>query len=701
MGQISDNKMGQPRFWQKTGLVFTLCLLSGWVQAAVTLNLKDAEISAVVEMVSKETGKNFVVDPRVKGKVTVISSHPMEKEQLYEVFLSLLDVHGFAAIESGDIIKIVPSANAKHIGGGNKRDAIGDAHVTRVVKIKNVSGAQLVPILRPLIPPQGHLAAHAQSNSLIISSQASTIERLMSIIKRIDLPSSGEIEVVSLQNASATEVVRVLGSLQQQGRKSDPQAAVPTLVADERTNSILLGGAPSERLRLRALITHLDSPTENIGNTHVVYLKYAKAKDMLTVLTGVAEGQAKAAQGGKGASKAPAAAARSNFQIQADESTNALVITASPEMFRSLRSVIQKLDIRRAQVLIEAVIAEVQMDKTAELGVQWIFDSRNSGDGPIGVTNFGGSGSSIMGLAAAAASGVSSVPNMQGALFGLGRFSDTGMSFATLVRALDGSGASNVLSTPNIVTLDNQEAEIVVGQTVPFLTGSYTNTGGSSSSTNPFQTIKRENVGLTLKVLPQINAGNSVKLDIEQKADSLAASAVNASDLITNTRSFKTSVIVDDGKMIVLGGLIEEKLIEGQQKVPFLGDIPLLGALFRHKNTTKLKTNLMVFLKPTVLRNSEDSVKATNQKYKIIRQYQQQQGSGGVALMSGEVAPLLIEDEPGLRYQEEPEKAEKVDGFLESDISVIESEPGLRYQTVPEEVEKVDDFLESDIFVGE
>lgn len=695
MGQISDNRTGQPRFWQKTGLVFTLCLLSGWVQAAVTLNLKDAEISAVVEMVSKETGKNFVVDPRVKGKVTVISSHPMEKEQLYEVFLSLLNVHGFSAIESGDIIKIVPSANAKHIGGSNKKDAKGDAHVTRVVKIQNVSAAQLVPILRPLVPPQGHLAAHAQSNSLIISSQASTIDRLMSIIKRIDLPSSGEIEIVPLQNASATEVVRVLTSLQQQGRKADPQAASPTLVADERTNSILLGGVPSERLRLRALITHLDSPTENIGNTHVIYLKYAKAKDMLTVLTGVAEGQVKA-QGGKGASKAPAAAARSNFQIQADESTNALVISASPEMFRSLRFVIQKLDIRRAQVLIEAVIAEVQMDKTAELGVQWIFDSRNSGDGPIGVSNFGGPGSSIMGLAAAAASGAASVPNMQGALFGLGRFSDTGMSFATLIRALDGSGASNVLSTPNIVTLDNQEAEIVVGQTVPFLTGSYTSSGGGNSAANPFQTIKRENVGLTLKVLPQINAGNSVKLDIEQTADSIAASAVNASDLITNTRSFKTSVIVDDGKMIVLGGLIKEELIESQQKVPFLGDIPLLGALFRHKNTTKLKTNLMVFLKPTVLRSSEDSVRVTNQKYQLIRQYQQQQGRDGVALMSGEIAPLLIEDEPGLRSDDGTALiSEKAAPLL------TENEPGLRYQKAPEAVEEIDDFLESDIFVGE
>ncbi len=670
MGQTGKNGALASRFWKKTGIIVVLCLLSGWVQAAITLNLKDAEIGAVVEMVSKETGKNFVVDPRVKGKVTVISSHPMEKEQLYEVFLSLLDVHGFAAIESGDVIKIVPAANAKHIGGNVSSEVVtGDAHVTRVVQIKNVSGAQLVPILRPLVPPQGHLAAHAQSNSLIISSRASTVERLLSIIKRIDLPSSGAIEIVPLQHASATEVVRVLTSLQQQGRKADPQATASTLVADERTNSILLGGDPAERLRLRALITHLDSPTENIGNTHVIYLKFAKAKEMLTVLTGVAEGQVKGKSGGK----TPAAAAKNNFQIQADESTNALVITASPEMFRSLRSVIQKLDIRRAQVLIEAVIAEVQMDKTAELGVQWIVGSKGSGVAPVGVVNFGGSGSSIVGLAAAAASGGTVVPSIQGALFGAGRVSDNGVSFAALIRALDGSGASNVLSTPNIVTLDNQEAEIVVGQTVPFLTGSYTSTGASSSATNPFQTIKRENVGLTLKVLPQINAGNSVKLDIEQKVDSLAASAVNAADIITNTRSFKTSVIVDDGKMIVLGGLIKDELIESEQKVPLLGDIPLLGALFRHKQTTKLKTNLMVFLKPTVLRTSNDSVQATNEKYNTIRQYQMQHGSRGVGLMPEETAPLLKEDEPGLRYQNNPAptgKVEKVDNFLESDIFV-------------------------------
>ncbi len=673
--QKNDNKYrSQGMGWRCVVLGAAMLLSSSLVQAAVTLNLKDAEIGAVVEMVSKETGKNFVVDPRVKGKVTVISSHPMGKEQLYEVFLSLLDVHGFAAIDAGEITKIVPAANAKHTGGEDEGDAgKGDAYVTRVVQIEHVSGAQLVPILRPLIPPQGHLAAHAQSNTLIVSSQASTIDRLMMIIERIDQPSSGEIEVVPLQNASATDVVRVLESLQQQDRKSDPQADAPTMVADERTNSILLGGDPSERLRLRALISHLDSPTENVGNTHVVYLKYAKAKDMVTVLTGVAESQAKE-QGSKGgAAKAPAAAAKANFQIQADETTNALVITASPEMFRSLRSVIQKLDIRRAQVLIEAVIAEVNMDKTAELGVQWIFDSTNSGGGPVGIVNFGGS-SSILSVAQAATAGT--VPSVQGTLLGAGRFSDTGLSFAALVRALDGRSGANILSTPSIVTLDNQEAEIVVGQKVPFLTGSYSSTGsgGGASSVNPFQTIQREDVGLSLKVLPQVNKGNSVKLDIEQKADSIAGNVVNAADLVTNTRNFKTSVLVDDGKMIVLGGLMKDELIESEQKVPLLGDIPLLGSLFRHKSTTKLKTNLMVFLKPTVLRESNDAVRVTDAKYQDIRQRQLLQGADGVALMPEEVAPALKGDEPGLLLTPEPaqtdmpEVEEQNDEFLESDV---------------------------------
>jgi len=696
MQYISSRKHGHNKRWLGLGTVIALCFASNWVQAAVTLNLKDAEIGAVVEMVSKETGKNFVVDPRVKGKVTVISSHAMEKEQLYQVFLSLLDVHGFSAIESGEIIKIVPSANAKHAGGGNtKSTAVGDAQVTRVVQIEHVSGPQLVPILRPLVPPQGHLAAHAQSNTLIVSSLASTIDRLMSIIKRIDQPSSGEIEVVPLQNASATEVVRVLDSLQQQDRKSDPQATKPVLVADERTNSILLGGDPSERLRLRALITHLDSPTENIGNTHVIYLKYAKAKDMVTVLTGVAESQAKE-QGGKGNSKAPAVAAKSNFQIQADESTNALVITASPEMFRSLRSVIQKLDIRRAQVLIEAIIAEVNMDKTAELGVQWIFGSRGNDSAPVGVVNFG-SGSSIMDVASAALSDSGALPNVQGSLFGVGRFSDSGLNFAMLVRALDGNGASNVLSTPSIVTLDNQEAEIVVGQTVPFLTGSFssTGTGGGASANNPFQTIDRQDVGLTLKILPQINDGDSVKLDIEQTADSIAASAVNAADIITNTRSFKTSVLVDDGRMIVLGGLIKDELVESEQKVPLLGDIPLLGALFRHKSTTKLKTNFMVFLKPTILRDMDDSVRVTDQKYRNIRKRQQTQGEHGVALMPGETAPLLREHEPGLMQE-----GEGNDAALMPNDSTMESK-----QQKPldqdDEPHVEDNFLDSGVFVDE
>jgi len=424
-------------------LVVMLGLGSLALAEEVTLNLKEADIGAVVEMVSKQTGKNFVIDPRVKGKVTIISSHAMGQKELYQVFLSVLDVHGFAAIPAGEVIKIVPAANAKHAGGDVIKRGSGDEFVTRVLQVENVAATQLVPILRPLIPPQGHLAAHAQSNTLIISTQASNIAHMEAIISRIDQPSSGEIEIVPLQYASASEVVRVLDSLQQRN-KADPQAAQVTMVADERTNSILLGGELSERITLRALITHLDTPAETLGNTHVVYLRYAKAKDLVPVLTGVAESQVKDAQG-------KAAAAPKNqgtFQIQADESTNALVITASPDVFRSLRSVINKLDIRRAQVLVEAIVAEISSNKAAELGAQWVVDGLSNGEAPVGIINFGDQSSSILGLAgsvaSAAAGGVPSVPNFQGSLLGFGRYGDSGVNFASLIRALDGDGWESV-----------------------------------------------------------------------------------------------------------------------------------------------------------------------------------------------------------------------------------------------------------------
>jgi general secretion pathway protein D len=610
--------------------------------ASITFNLKDADLETVIATVAEVTGKNFIIDPRVKGKVTVISSKPMSADEVYQTFLSLLEVHSFAAVPMGNVIKIVPAVNAKQIGGSEmlKKNARGDEIVTRVIDVKNVSAAQLVPILRPLVPQEGHMAAYAPTNVLIVSDSAANVDRLLSIIDRIDIASASDLEVISLQYASATEVVRILESLRQQGKRADPNQAAggAVLVADERTNSILISGDKTERLNIRAIITHLDTPLETTGNTIVIYLKYAKAKDLVPVLTGLSESFQKEKQGaGKAAAAAPQN--RSPITIQADESTNALVITAPQDLQRSMKSVIQQLDIRRAQVMVEAVIAEVQASRMAELGIQWLFDGTPGGNGPVGGTNFGSSNIISVGTALQAGT---PPPISPGVFLGLGRFNSSNINFAALVNALEGDGDTNVLSKPNIVTLDNEEAEIVVGQNVPFLTGSYTSTGtGTSTPSNPFTTIQRENVGITLKVKPQINEGDAVKLDIEQKVDSIAASTAGAADLITNTRSIKTSVMVDDGGSVVLGGLIKDDLRETEQRVPILGEIPFLGALFRYKKTEKEKTNLMVFLHPVIMRDAAITTRMTASKYDYIRTEQLSQRKAGVSFMNDKVAPVL------------------------------------------------------------
>ena len=640
-------------------IVWLACSVTAAMGQAVTLNFKDAELDAVIGWVAEQTGKNFVVDPRVKSKVTIVSGKPLNKDEIYQVFLSVLQVHGFAAVSAGDIIKIIPDVNAKQSGvpvTGPNSSLRGDEMVTRVMVLENVPAAQLVPILRPLIPQQGHMVAYPPSNVLIVSDRASTIDRIADIIARIDLPSAeNEVEVIQLQHAAASEIVRILTSLEQQNQQAAQRQGAEmlegktTLTADDRTNSILLSGGKSNRLRIRAIVSHLDIPLEREGDIHVIYLRYANAKDIVPVLTGVGQTVQQEEQAKKGAA-APAAAAGSKtqgFTIQADESTNALVITASQEVFRSLQAVIRQLDVRRAQVVVEAIIAEISMNKAAELGVQWAVDAAppggGGGHGPIGFTNFqSGSGSSLGEIAGVALGGAVPTSLPEGLNLAFGRFSSSGVSFAALVRALQGDGATNVLSTPTLVTLDNKEAEIVVGQNVPFVTGSFSSVGGGTANpTTPFQTINRQNVGLTLKVKPQINEGSTIKLDVEQKVDSLAAGIQGAADLITNTRSIRTSVLVDDGEVVVLGGLITDNLRETTQKVPFLGDLPLLGSLFRYKSSNKEKTNLMVFLHPIIARDEGLLAQVSSSKYNFMRAKQMQIREKGVALMPGEEVPMM------------------------------------------------------------
>ena len=649
------------RRWTLGALLPGLLLAVSVWAAPVTLNLKDADINALVESMSMLTGKNFIVDPRVKGRVTIISAKPMDEKELYEVFLAVLGVHGFAAVPSDKVIKIVPAAGAKQESIPTVDRQLGvepDQIVTRIIQVQNVSAAQIVPILRPLIPPQGHLAAYTPTNVLIVSDSAANVERIASIIGRIDLASNEEVEIVALRHASATEVVRVLTALEQGKARNDPAATVgtpPRMVADERTNSVLLSGDNLSRLRLRTLITHLDTPVDSGGNTQVIYLRYAKAKDLVTVLQGVSKnlsGEAARNAPAPGGQPAPPGGGGSNsgslVDIQADEATNALVITAPPEAIRSIRSVIAQLDVRRAQVLVEAVIAEISAEKAAELGVQWVIDA--SSNGLVGFTNFDAGAASlanIIGLAAQADSGdltaISAARIPQGGQIAVGDFTGANR-FGALISALAKDADTNVLSTPVVVTLDNEEAEIVVGQNVPFVTGTYTtSTGGTDTQVgNPFQTIQRQDVGITLKVKPQINEGNAVKLDIAQEVSNVVPSANAATQgPTTNKRAIKTNVLVEDGQILVLGGLIDDQLNETAQKVPLLGDVPLLGNLFRYRSTTKLKRNLMVFLHPVILRDPAQGTLYTSSKYSYVRQEQLAARDKGVYLLPDVQSPLL------------------------------------------------------------
>jgi general secretion pathway protein D len=598
-------------------------------QSLITLNFADADISTVIEAVSKFTGQNFIIDPRVKGKVTIISQRPMNADQVYQVFLSVLKVHGFAAIPGPDVVKIVPDVNAKQDAidtlGGARGDH-GDELITQIIEVKHVNANQLVPILRPLVPQRGHLAAVPSSNVIIIADTAANIARLTAIIRRIDTVSGDEIEVIPLQHASATEVARVITQLNNVNPKAG--GSKTKLVADERTNSILLSGDKTTRLRIKALIANLDTPMEVGGNIHVVYLRNAVAKDLVPVLTGVSQNVVK---GGK----AGAAGAAGNIVIQADENTNSLVITAPPEVFRSLKTVISQLDVRRAQVMVDAVIAEITTDKARELGVQWAVDGRNGGNA-VGIVNFPLATTPITALA-----NLTTPPATAGLTIGAGNFNATN-KIAGLLSLLAGDAHTNILSTPTLVTLDNQEAEIVVGQNVPFVTGSYANTGGGTTPSNPFTTIQRQDVGLSLKIKPQINEGDSIKMDVTQEVSSIAPSS-GATDIITNKRSIKTSVMVDDGQIIVLGGLIKDDLTQSQQKVPGLGDIPLLGWLFRYEKTEKIKTNLMVFLHPTILKDKNTIMSLTSQKYNYFRAEQMDMRKKGLNLLDDKETPVMPE----------------------------------------------------------
>ncbi|MEQ9737449.1 MAG: type II secretion system secretin GspD, partial [Algiphilus sp.] len=572
---------------------------------AVTLNLKDADINTLIETVSDVTGRNFIVDPRVKAKVTVVSASPMPPAAVYETFLSILQVYGFAAIPSGNAIKIVPENNARQEAGttGLQRSAPPDEIVTRVMEIKNVPAAQLVPILRPLVPQWGHLAAYSPSNMLIISDRAGNMRRLESIINDVDRSGENEIELVRLRHASASEVVRILQSLSKGENAQNQGQQTSTLIADERSNSVLIGGEKTERQRYIDIVRELDVELDEDGSTQVVYLRHASAEDLAPILQGYAEQAADQQSGsnqqasGSGSGRRGATADGSS--VIAEPDTNSLLITAPPKAMRALRSVIEKLDIKRAQVMVETLIAEISSSKQAELGLDWavfnedrvaaagIFDPDT---GQL-LSSLGGATSGSSNLNASALTGLLG----QGITLGGGRIRDGGTSFAILLKALQGDGDTNILSAPTLLTMDNEEAEFSVGQEVPFLTGQFTNTGANNGSVNPFQTIERRDVGLTLNVTPQINEGDHIQLELSLEVSSLGAGGSSLQQ-ITNSRSITNTVSVEDGQVLILGGLIDDNVTDSRSGVPFLSKIPLIGALFRFQSVQSEKRNLMLFM---------------------------------------------------------------------------------------------------------
>jgi general secretion pathway protein D len=634
----------------------------------ITPNYKDADLSQIIQAVSEVTGKNFIIDPRVNAKVTMLSATPMSPAAFYEAFLAVLQVYGYVAVPAGKVIKIIPNTDQRQVPANDLPSSVSatsDEIVTQVMSLKNVSAAALVPMLRPLMPQYAQLAPYPSGNMLIISDRASNVHRLMRIIERLDQSGDEPIDVIALHNASAADVVRIITSLNQ-GAGAEGAGAAVKVVADERTNSILLTGEKSQRLRVKTLIVDMDTPLSSGGDTQVRYLRYADAEKIAEKLKGQASATAKAqggppsgppagGGGGGGGSNVDA-----SVTIWADIATNALIITAPPKIMRSLMQVIDKLDIRRAQVQVEALIVEVDVNKSSNLGVQWLLFGQGGGTVPAGVVNLPGAGTSIVDLAAAVLSGgavggaggvttpITSSTVGTGATVAVGRVVNNGTSFAALVQALRSDGSSNIISTPSLITMNNEEAEVKVTQEIPLITGSYSNTTASvSGTTSPFTTIQREEVGTILKVTPHINEGNSVQLKIEQEDSSPGAKLTDSADISTNKRSIKTTVLIEDGGIIVLGGLMSDTVSQSEDRVPGLGAIPLLGNLFKSRSGSRQKKNLLVFIRPKILRDAEATESTSESKYNSIRDQQKSLNNGHISLLPGQKQPVVPVVPPG------------------------------------------------------
>ena len=629
-----------------------------------TLNFVGADIESVIKAIGHYTNTTFLIDPRVKGTITLVSEKPLTKKQAFQLLTSTLRMQGYAVVTSDGFSKVVPEADAKLQAGPIQAERIrGDQIATQVFRLRHESAAGLVPVLRPLISPNNTINAYPGNNTIVITDYADNLRRLERIIANLDQPVDGEIEIIPVEHAIAADLVTIISRLMsdapatpaapqrtnagQQAVSAD--AGAPLLLVDSRTNSIIMRGASQSRINLvRSLVKRLDQPTSKPGNVHVVHLRNAQATQLAQTLRAVVAGENATPTGPQqqtqpqmqsvnqqtgntsaGLQTGPSTPTPQQAAlptggpggfIQADPATNTLIITASEPVYRNLRSVIDQLDSRRAQVYVESLIVEISASRAAEFGVQWAGLSGDSGSSyRVGtLTGFSQGGNNLIQQAISIATdGVPAAPG-SGLNFGVFRQVGGRLTLGALARALETEEDANILSMPNLITLDNEEARIVVGENVPFITGQYTTGLGGSAGVNPFQTIERQDVGLSLRVRPQISEGGTVKMAIYQETSAVRQQA-GAADLITSKRSIETNVLVDDGQIIVLGGLIDDKIGDSIEKVPVLGDIPVLGNLFKYQGRSREKRNLMVFLKPTVLRTPQHSTIITTDRYDYIR----------------------------------------------------------------------------------
>ncbi len=583
------------------------------------LNLRQADIRAFVTQVADITGESFVVDPRVTGQVTVLSSVPMNKDEIYDLFLAVLNVHGFVAIPGAEVIKILQQTDAKQYGSSPPEvGAIpSEQLITKVIEVEYASALELVPVLQPLVAQYGYLAGVARANALVVSDHYANIQRIEQIIRELDSPAEYTVEVIQLEEAWVGDLVTLLQELapDELGPSGDTGGGRQySVAADERSNRLILRGDERFRSKMRNLIRKLDQPTATGGTTKVLRLKHADATNLTEILTSVMGEVLK--EGGSGGGSDAAGGLGSNFAVFADEGLNALVVRGDPSLLQQAEQIVAQLDLRRAQVMIEAAIVEISDELGKDLGVQLVASDQSGGSTQIAGTNFGNVGRSLGDVLNAILTNSLIDPAVGGITVGAGEQNQNGVSWGVLIQALATSTAANLLSTPSIITLDNQESEITVGQNVPFRTGQYTD--NSDGGTNPFTTIERRDVGLTLKVTPTISADGLVRLVVEQTTESVADSIENASDIVTNKREIKTTVLADDGETIVLGGLTRDDLQITKSKVPLLGDIPFLGRLFSSESSNRVKRNLLVFLRPTIMLDKADAVSATDEKYRAL-----------------------------------------------------------------------------------